>query len=56
MTDTSYGDRHREAQRIHPRWKDEWPKCRERLEKRMAEGHREYGDRSFDRPGFALLA
>ena len=49
-------DRKRELQRIHPRWKDEWPVFITQLEKRLRQGHREYGDGSFARPAFALLA
>lgn len=48
-------DRKRELQRIHPRWKDEWPPWITRLEKRCRQGHREYGDKSFERPLFSLL-
>ncbi len=52
---SSWNDQRREAQRINPLWKELWPKVREQLERRMAVGHREYGDRSFDRPLFTLL-
>ena len=48
-------DEKRENQRIDPLWKELWPPIRRKLEHRMAVGHREYGDRSFSRPVFALL-
>lgn len=50
-----YNDERRESQRIKPRWKEDWPKCKKKLEKRMRDGHRDYGDRSFERPLVALL-
>ena len=55
MTESSWNDKRRDGQRINPLWKELWPKVREQLERRMAQGHREYKDRSFDRPLFALL-
>jgi len=48
-------DQKRESQRIHPRYKDDWPKFLDELDKRLSRGHREYGDRSFERPAFSLL-
>jgi len=49
-------DKKRLAQRINPRWKTEFPKFIQRLEKRLRQGHREYGDKSYERPMFSLLA
>ena len=56
--DRAHNERRREEgrQRIHPRWKDEWPVFVTRLEKRLRQGHREYGDDSFERPAFTLLS
>ena len=51
----SWNERRRAEQRINPTWKKLWPSVQRQLEQRMAQGHREYGDRSFDRPMFALL-
>lgn len=55
MSHTSWNDRRRARQRIAPLWKKLWPKFEKKLKKRMEQGHREYGDRSFDRPLFSLL-
>jgi len=51
----SWNDKRRLRQRISPLWKKLWPPVQKQLEHRMAEGHREYGDRSFNRPMFNLL-
>jgi hypothetical protein len=37
------------------KWTTEWPKCFEKLEKRMDAGFIEYGDGSFERPLSELL-
>lgn len=50
-----WNDKRREGQRIHPRYKKEWPKIAIDLEKRLRQGHREYGDGSFERPLSSLL-
>ena len=49
-------DEKREKQRIQPEWKNHFPRFIQRLEKRLRQGHREYGDRSFQRPTFSLIA
>lgn len=51
----SWNDRRREQRRIHPKYKDHWPLFVKKCEKRLRDGHREYGDGSFDRPLFSLL-
>ncbi len=50
-----WNDQRREGQRIDPRYKKEWPRISVDLEKRLKEGHREYGDGSFNRPLSSLL-
>ena len=49
-------DEKRVQQRLQPAWKTHFPRFTQRLEKRLRQGHREYGDRSFQRPTFALIA
>jgi hypothetical protein len=53
---TSWNDKRREGQRIKPEWQDSYEEFFGLGKKRMRAGHREYGDRSFDRPLFALMA
>jgi len=53
---THWNDVRRDRQRIDPEWKKHWPKFVQRLEKRLRQGHRDYGDKSFARPTFGLLA
>ncbi len=48
-------DEKRESQRIQPDWPEPFTRFYAEAEKRMRQGHRAYGDRSFDRPLFALL-
>ena len=54
--DRAHNERRREQQRIDPQWKKDWPPFIQRAEKRLRQGHREYGDGSFERPLFSLLA
>ncbi len=53
---TNSNDKRREEMRINPRWKEEWPDFSAKFEARLRSGHRQYGDRSFERPLFSLLA
>jgi hypothetical protein len=48
-------DEKRESQRINPSWPEPFARFYIEAEKRMRQGHRTYGDRSFDRPLFTLL-
>jgi hypothetical protein len=52
---TQWNDKRRPGQRIDPRYKKEWPAFEKRFLKRLRQGHREYGDQSFDRPLSSLL-
>ena len=54
--DRAYNERRREGRKNQPEWKKHWPPFIKTLEKRLKAGHREYGDGSFDRPLFTLLA
>ncbi len=53
--DRAHNERRRESQRINPRWKKDWAEFVQKCEKRCRQGHREYGDESFDRSAFSLL-
>lgn len=55
MNRIHWNDKRRTKQRIKPLWKEKFPDYIAELEKRMKDGHREYGDRSFDRPLWGLL-
>jgi hypothetical protein len=55
MPPSSNNDQKRVRQRIHPRWEKEWPKWEKDIKKRLREGHRQYSDKSFDRPLSSLL-
>lgn len=50
-----WNDKRRTGQRIDPRYKKEWPRIAIDLERRLRQGHREYGDGSFSRPMSSLL-